>query len=377
LPQTLPPPAESVDANAEEVVAEAIESPEPTGEQSPSEVPLPTTATLVPVDLTKLPIGTDFVSTTGPNVGWIWACRVDPNIASATVMGPWILDDRTWDLTSKAIVGGENTWPNSVSITVEDIRRVIVSNALPNHPTGTYPVSSNDDAYQYDRNPNTISAQNVNFDLPANPEVAAQPSCVEPTAGIFLNGVFLFNALDGPGRDAVAIETQDLCQGHPEMTGVYHYHSLSTCLPDAEPGTVHSPLMGYAFDGFGIYGSYREIGETMTNAGLDECHGHVHEIEWDGSASEMFHYHATWEFPYAVGCTRGTLDTDALNAVRSLGGQTGQGQQGSDTGGGATGGEPDMSAAAAILGITEADLQAALVPPPPDLKPQCLCHFLS
>ncbi|MFN8426725.1 MAG: hypothetical protein U0X87_10785 [Anaerolineales bacterium] len=36
--------------------------------------------------------------------------------------------------------------------------------------------------------------------------------------------------------------------------------------------------MGYAFDGFGIFGYYGEDGSELTNADLDECHGHTHVI---------------------------------------------------------------------------------------------------
>ena len=44
---------------------------------------------------------------------------------------------------------------------------------------------------------------------------------------------------------------------------------------------------------------------VLTNADLDECHGHTHTITWDGKAVVMYHYHATREFPYTVGCFRG------------------------------------------------------------------------
>jgi hypothetical protein len=101
---------------------------------------------------------------------------------------------------------------------------------------------------------------------------------------------------------------------------VYHYHNLSPCATDAALG--HSALVGYALDGFGIYGHHGENGKALTNADLDVCHGHTHEIEWDGKTVEMFHYHATAEFPYTVSCFRGT-------AVRmNIGGTGGQQQQG-------------------------------------------------
>ena len=44
----------------------------------------------------------------------------------------------------------------------------------------------------------------------------------------------------------------------------------------------------------------------MHDTTLDECHGHTHEIEWDGELVKRYHYHATAEYPYTVGCYRGT-----------------------------------------------------------------------
>jgi hypothetical protein len=90
--------------------------------------------------------------------------------------------------------------------------------------------------------------------------------------------------------------------------------------------------MGYAFDGFGIYGYYGTDGKEVTNASLDECHGHSHAIEWDGQQVEMYHYHATREFPYTVGCFKGTPSVRALSAGED--GQNGQTQPGGQQGGG-------------------------------------------
>jgi hypothetical protein len=64
-------------------------------------------------------------------------------------------------------------------------------------------------------------------------------------------------------------------------------------------------LAGYAHDGFGIYGHRGEQGKELTNADLDVCHGHSHEIYWDKKKVKLYHYHATWEYPYTLGCYRG------------------------------------------------------------------------
>ena len=39
--------------------------------------------------------------------------------------------------------------------------------------------------------------------------------------GFLLTGGVFFNALDAQGKDAVAHEVQDRCQGHPERSGAY------------------------------------------------------------------------------------------------------------------------------------------------------------
>jgi hypothetical protein len=262
------------------------------------------------VDLTRLPVGDGRISDS-PQVGYVFRCGQMGGVGGAHEQGPWFNGDGTFDFTLKALVDGEVMWDGELTITVEGDARLLSGNALPiEHPTGIYPIDPADDAYQYDRNPNTISAQTLTVELPALPTIAAEASCLgEGAIGVMLSGVVFFDALDGEGRDAVAWETQDSCQGHPEVTGMYHYHNLSTCAEEAEeaeePVEGHSALMGYAFDGFGIYGHYGEEGEILTNEDLDECHGHTHVLEWDGALVEMYHYHATYEYPYTLGCYRG------------------------------------------------------------------------
>ena len=66
------------------------------------------------------------------------------------------------------------------------------------------------------------------------------------------DGAFLYNALDGEGRDAAAHEVLDACSGHPDPSSSYHHHDIPACLLDPAP-KASSTLVGYALDGFGIY----------------------------------------------------------------------------------------------------------------------------
>lgn len=259
------------------------------------------------IDLANLPLGDGKITFDKPEPGSVFSCVTQFNGGGAFKDGSWIRSDGTWDRTAKTVtVDGAVNWPSELTFSLEGDTRVVTGNSLPDHPTGVYPVAITDDAYNYDRNPNSIQAIDFRLELPANPQIAETASCLPMGAvGIMLSGSVYFNGLDAAGRDAAAHEIQDNCGGHPESNGQYHYHDLSNCLESSSNGQ-HSELMGYALDGFGIYGHYGENGETLTDADLDECHGHTHLIEWDGQMVEMYHYHATWEYPYIVGCFRGT-----------------------------------------------------------------------
>ncbi len=277
------------------------------------------------VDLTHLEVG-DGKYSTSPQIGYVYSCMTSFNGGGAQGTGNWMNGDGTWDATKKAVVDGSVTWPGSFTISIQGDQRVFTGNDLPDHPTGTFPVDPSDDAYAVDRNPNTIQEQSITLSLPVTPTAAAQPNCVGGEVGIMLSGVVIFSAFDAEGRDAVAHEVQDNCDGHPQISGFYHYHSLSDCIEDTAT-SGHSALVGYAFDGYGIYGYYGEDGAEVENEDLDQCHGHTHMIEWDGQMVEMYHYHATHEFPYVVGCFHGEPAVRALSAGEGQGaGQPGGAQ---------------------------------------------------
>ena len=48
----------------------------------------------------------------------------------------------------------------------------------------------------------------------------------------------------------------DSCSGHPGPNGEYHHHLNPNCLYNSADSSKHSPLIGYAFDGFPIYGPF-------------------------------------------------------------------------------------------------------------------------
>ncbi len=117
-------------------------------------------------------------------------------------------------------------------------------------------------------NPNIPANENFCFKITRAP----QPKTGTKTAtggghiGVWTNGVSIFNAKDAISYNNGGIWNQDAlpneggsfdnCLGHPAPNGEYHHHVNPTCLYDDQATTVHSPLIGFAFDGYPIYGAY-------------------------------------------------------------------------------------------------------------------------
>lgn len=349
-----PPQAESITSQAQENSGQVVSV------QDPAQ-PAATTSTEndhdhsdaehhSDVDLTHLEVG-DGKYSTSPQIGYVYSCMTSFNGGGATGTGSWMNGDGTWDATKKAVVDGSVSWPSSFTISIQGDQRVFTGNDLPDHATGNFPVDPGDDAYAVDRNPNSIREQSITLSLPVTPTAAAQPNCVGGEIGIMLSGVVIFSAFDAEGRDAVAHEVQDNCDGHPQVSGFYHYHNLSDCIEDTA-ASGHSSLVGYAFDGYGIYGYYGEDGAEVENEDLDVCHGHTHTVAWDGQMVEMYHYHATHEFPYVVGCFHGEPAVHALSAGEGRQGQAPADTQSTQGSGQPVGSQPPQAAIDACVNLT-------------------------
>lgn len=127
-------------------------------------------------------------------------------------------------------------------------------------------------------NPNTPANQNFVYKLTRTP--VQNTGTLTQTAlghiGVWTNGVSVFNAKDGMSynnagvwnRNALYYEGSsfDDCLGHPAPNGEYHHHVNPTCLYDDTDSLNHSPIIGFAFDGYPIYGAYAYTNTDGTGA---------------------------------------------------------------------------------------------------------------
>jgi hypothetical protein len=150
-----------------------------------------------------------------------------------------------------------------------------------------------------DGNPSQATNQNAIFKFPLNPvqNTGTLTNTSGGNIGVFINGAALFDYRDGVSwknssstmqggplggtgdgvwnRDAIVAERGgfDCSKGHPAMGNYHHHQNPSAFNLDltvisnvcnlyvsdglyAMDSTVHSPLIGYAYDGFPIYGAY-------------------------------------------------------------------------------------------------------------------------
>ena len=211
----------------------------------------------------------------------------------------WLIN--TTGITGRHYVQGNSTPINETTpANVQSVQYstnwvYVTTTGVPSYITGPF----------MDGNPSLATNQNAIFKVPLNPAQNTGTLTVTTggNIGIFINGVALFDYRDGvawnpstnalcggpgnppcPGgpaavmswnRDAVPAEKPgfDCSKGHPAM-GNYHHHQnpsafkldltviSNVCdLYDADglyviDSNAHSPLIGYAYDGFPIYGAY-------------------------------------------------------------------------------------------------------------------------
>ncbi len=183
----------------------------------------------------------------------------------------------------------DNVLANVQSVKYSATSVYIATNGIPSYITGPF----------LDGNPSLATSQAAIFKFPLNPvQNTGTPS---PTTmgniGVFVNGVALFDYRDGVSwqsstsslkggplggtgdgiwnRDAVVAERAgfDCAKGHPAMGNYHHHQNPSAFNLDLNvisnvcdlyladglyvlDSTVHSPLLGYAYDGFPVYGAY-------------------------------------------------------------------------------------------------------------------------
>ena len=161
----------------------------------------------------------------------------------------------SWMLNVSGLTGYNGLPANIQRIRYSADSVYVSASGIPSYTIGPWP-----------GNPNTPTNQNSLFRLPRSPAVnaGAKTATSLGAIGVWVNGVAIYNALDARSynnlniwhQNAVVVEAGgfDACLGHQPPSGQYHHHQHPRCLNTTD-STVHSRILGFAFDGFPVYGS--------------------------------------------------------------------------------------------------------------------------
>ena len=235
-----------------------------------------------------------------------------------------------------------------VEVTENDDYVVINTNNIPDHDLHT-------------NNPNCASPQNYTFKIPKQPLLFDRPLPVTrdmQAIGVALNGIVIAGPYDSQGKIAPYNRQVDQCSAHADPEGMYHYHFAPLCMRDANDHMLAldaNEQIGWSFDGYKINGLVDRYDHMPE---IDTCNGHDHGGE--------YHYHATVDFPFFMGCFKAKPYTGNFNQKRK--GTLSRCPSDLRARGPGSGGRPNFENAEKILGVSERDLKRALGPPPGDLN---------
>ncbi len=198
--------------------------------------------------------------------------------------------------------------PDNVVLEFKDGKELVVhARNIPNHPTAIFPGRR--------AGPNPIQECDRTYYLPIDPVRNPKAVAMDKTnanralpmgaIGFAINGVAFFNPFDMEGSEAVDI--LDRCCGHPAPNNQYHYHKYPVCVksPFVDAGDGPSPLIGFALDGFPLYGPYVAKGVMAK----DDPEKPLDAFNMRHDDDRGWHYHVTpGKYPYIIGGFAGTPD---------------------------------------------------------------------
>jgi hypothetical protein len=198
--------------------------------------------------------------------------------------------------------------------------------------------------------------QNYDYTLPLTPIYSKKVTTTnQGPIGFLLDGAALYNPYEA-NRSTVATSDNfiatvngvsasflDSCDGHPGPGGQYHYHGLPACLVSYATGgssTVTSVstisdtttsavrevnsaskrpvILGFAFDGYGIYDNIAMNGKTVPVSALDSCNGIFSPVP--GYLHGVYHYvlENVESVRSSIGCYHGVVSSAYTRALEGL-----------------------------------------------------------
>lgn len=214
------------------------------------------------------------------------------------------LDAQTRCDAVKASVA-EAGFSDQVTVTCKDGKAIISSDTYPDHELMTGIVGTNEQV--------PVPDKKYDAPIPLAPVLSETPQTRDAALGVAVNGVPIFDYTGGgemteedlyhhqTRHDTYQTQQLDACGGHAGRGDDYHYHIKPVCMIAQMENAGDDAIIGWAFDGFPIYGDNNPDGTPVVEGMLDVCNGQSDEIFG-------YRYHTSEDAPYIVQCLMGEVE---------------------------------------------------------------------
>lgn len=211
-------------------------------------------------------------------------------------------DEARCDVVASSVA--EAGFADKVTVTCEDGSAILTSDTYPDHELMTGIVGTNEQV--------PVPAKDYAAPIPLQPELGDTPQTRDAALGVAVNGVPIFDYTGGgemteadlyhhqTQHDTLLTQQLDVCGGHAGRGDDYHYHVKPVCMIEQMANAGDDAIIGWAFDGFPIYGDNNPDGSPIAMDVLDVCNGQADD-------TFGYRYHTSAEAPYIIQCLMGTV----------------------------------------------------------------------
>lgn len=269
---------------------------------------------------------------------------------------------RTTSSQSEVVAVKETKWTSNVTVSFADGSWTFESEGVPaanfvatDYAVPANPLDVNASGASIHSSVSILQDQHYDYALPLVPKYSKSViSTNQGPIGVMLDGAALYNPYEAnhstvatadnfiATQNGVSASFLDDCDGHPGPGGQYHYHGLPECLvayaTGASPvvrsvtstnGTATTAvtednvaprrpvILGFAFDGYGIYDNVAMSGRTVPVSALDSCNGIFSPVP--GYPRGVYHYvlENVKGARSSIGCYHGVVSSAYTQALES------------------------------------------------------------
>lgn len=206
----------------------------------------------------------------------------------------------------------EAGFSTKVTVTCDATYAMVASDTYPDHVKMNGITGTNDQV--------PVPAPAYVSPVTLSPSRGSAPISIDAAVAVAVNGVPIYDyssqgvndlTIYDPRYDTKLTGELDQCNGHSGRGDDYHYHASPICMIAAMKNKGPAAILGWAFDGYPIYGNTNPDGSAISSGELDVCNAKADPVYG-------YRYHTSDTHPYITQCLVGNFDITKAPKVSPL-----------------------------------------------------------